>query len=74
METEQPPFWLVWNPDGITPQYRYNSRISAEQDARMLARKFPGTEFYVLQPVSAAVTSDVIIRRFQSTDDDGKPC
>jgi len=58
------PFWLVWRDGGWAPQYKHDSRKSAENEAERLARENPGQDFYVLMPVSRTVKSDVVTERF----------
>lgn len=45
-------FWMVWNPNGTMPRVRHNSFQSAEFEARRLARKVPGQDFFVFKCVS----------------------
>jgi hypothetical protein len=56
MSIDEPPFWLVWNPDNpTTPQRRYSSRKAATFAARKMAERFAheGAVFYVLKTQSA---------------------
>lgn len=43
------PFWLVWNPAGGPPRARHSSKVSAQDEARRLARVVPGADFFVLE-------------------------
>jgi hypothetical protein len=49
-----PPFWLVWSPEGLSPpQKRYASRKEAQAAARIMARVVGnGSVFYVLKAQS----------------------
>lgn len=67
MDSELPPFWLVWTPSGVAPIVKHPSVDAAETEAMRLARRQPGQEFYVLAPCSQFKLTDVEIRRF-STD------
>lgn len=68
VEKNEPPFWLVWSPQGQPPRYRHRTRSLAEDEALRLARECPGKEFYVLCPVTLVTRADVRIERF-ATDD-----
>jgi hypothetical protein len=53
---DEPPFWLVWNPDHpTTPTKRYPSRKAASYAARKMAEQFSGggAVYYVLKTQSA---------------------
>jgi hypothetical protein len=53
---DQPPFWMVWNPDHpATPKVRYPTRQAATYAARKMASTFAheGAVFYVLKAQSA---------------------
>lgn len=45
------PFYLVWNPNGRLPQFRHESRESAEVEAARLAREHNGQTFFVCAPI-----------------------
>lgn len=52
---DEPPFWVVWNPDHpVTPTKRWHTRGSAQREARKLAEIFAheGAVFYVLKAQS----------------------
>lgn len=52
---DEPPFWVVWNPDHPeTPKQRYQTRQAAQAAARLMAKKFAhlGAVFYVLKAQS----------------------
>lgn len=66
--TKEPPFWLVWSPQGQPPRYRHQSRSLAEDEALRLARANPGNEFYVLCPVTLLTKADVRIERYAIDD------
>jgi hypothetical protein len=53
---DEPPFWMVWNPDHPeTPKTRYPTRAAAQSAARKMAEKFAylGAVFFVLKAQSA---------------------
>jgi hypothetical protein len=52
-------FWLVWNPDGSNPTYRHESYAAAQAEAKRLALRHPGQEFYVLA-ADARVISETV--------------
>jgi hypothetical protein len=64
MNNKQPPFYLVWNPEGHSPTFKHNTQQDAEREAQRLARICPEQTFFVLEPVSAARKRDVDIERF----------
>lgn len=62
------PFFMVWNPNGGPPTYRHGDLDSAEREAKRLAEKAPGQEFYTLCAVSVAkVREPVEVIRLVST-------
>ena len=65
MKIDNAPFWLVWNPQGHSPQYQHSSTHSAEAEAKRLARNNPGQEFYVLAPIAKLVKQDVEETRYK---------
>jgi hypothetical protein len=50
------PGFLVWNPFGRAPHYRHMTLDAAQEEAKRLARLNAGERFYVLVPVSMALT------------------
>ncbi len=44
-------FWMVWSPQGRSPTYQHLSRWDADFEARRLAEKNPGCQFFVLKAV-----------------------
>ncbi|MEL6362376.1 MAG: hypothetical protein AAFR21_14965 [Pseudomonadota bacterium] len=49
---EKGKFWFVWNPQGNNPRHMHGSKESAEAEARRLAQKNRGQQFFVLRSVS----------------------
>lgn len=52
---DEPPFWIVWNPDHPrTPRERYKTRKAAQWAARYMADMFAheGAVFYVMKAQS----------------------
>jgi hypothetical protein len=51
--------YLVWNPLSEFPiKIRHEDAQSARDEARRLADKFPGTEFFVLRAVESIKRND----------------
>ena len=69
MNTKKVPFWLVWNSNGYPPNYRHETRQSAELEAERLARLTPGARFYVLMPIAEIIRVDITSTYFIETDD-----
>ena len=59
MTDKNPPFWLVWCPDGRAPVYRHPSYESARAEAERLATGNPNKIFYVLCPAARCVKESV---------------
>lgn len=57
------PFWLVWNPQGNSPQARHPTEVCALNEATRLARLTPGARFYVLCAVAVVEKQDVHVTR-----------
>lgn len=51
---DEPPFWIVWNPEHpATPTTRYRTRGMAQAAARQMADRYAnGSVFYVLKAQS----------------------
>jgi hypothetical protein len=64
MATDKVPFWVVWNPNGNGPQYRYADQIAAEIEAERLAEGNPGKEIYVLEPICVVCRKQAEIKRY----------
>lgn len=47
-------FWLVWNPRGGSPTVRHSTEDSALSEAKRLAERCPGDEFFILKAVRVA--------------------
>jgi hypothetical protein len=58
-EADSREFWLVWNPQGNTPQHRHGSEASAQSEAARLAREVKGQRFYVLHATEYRVVNEV---------------
>lgn len=56
-------FWMVYGLVKCSPSIKHVKETAAEDEARRLAAKHPGTEFYVLQAVSRAVKQEVRFER-----------
>ena len=67
MDTEKPPFWLVWNECGLPLARQHITRGSAEDEMMRLAREHPGTKFYVLEPWAAAIRDELRVTRFDAS-------
>lgn len=61
---DKPPFYLVWNPAGRSPQFRHCSIASARTEAERLAKENPGLEFFVLEPTHRIVRADVVVTQY----------
>lgn len=48
MTATHPKFWLVYSPQGRAPTVQHPTFQAAEWEARRLATKFPGRQFFVL--------------------------
>lgn len=63
MSTEQTSdrheFWLVWNPEGNSPRFKHDSKMSAINEAERLAVYHPGKRFYVAHVGGYFVTGAV---------------
>jgi hypothetical protein len=46
-------FWMVWNVGNRAPAYKHHSLKDAEIEAERMAKINPGSEFVVLEAVSA---------------------
>ena len=53
------PFWMVHAIGGGAPTYHHDSRVSAEREAKRLARNSPGIVFVILEAVGAVVKDDL---------------
>jgi hypothetical protein len=51
-ELPKPPFYLVWCKGNLSPQMQHPIRGEAAAEARRIAEKQPGSEVYVLAPIS----------------------
>lgn len=57
-------FWLVWCPKNGSPMRMHTSRIETGFEAERLAAKHPGSDFFVLQTLSASRTKSVVTEVF----------
>lgn len=48
-------FWMVWSPQGNAPTCKHGNFAGAVEEARRLALKRPGREFYVLHSVKGFI-------------------
>lgn len=60
-------FYLVWNPQAGTPTYRHETEDSAISEAKRLAAKNPGQEFFVMASIGRATKIDVAYDKFTPT-------
>jgi len=65
----EPPYWLVWREGGPGPTYRHPDVVSAENEAKRLARANPGQAFVILCPLSRITCSQFVVETFDPTDD-----
>lgn len=49
------PFWMVYGIGMDAPTHKHNSVTTAREEAKRLARKFPGDCFIVLEAVEAVL-------------------
>jgi hypothetical protein len=65
--TESSAFWMVWNPNGLSPKYKHPNKVSAEIEAERLANLNPNDHFYVLKAECfykcACVTKTVLVEK-----------
>lgn len=59
MTDKNPPFWLVWCPDGRSPVYQHQTYESARAEAARLAELCPNKIFYVLCPAARCVKNNL---------------
>ena len=70
MAASQTPFWLVWSPEGDTPpRKRWSNQMDAEREAERMAQRFPGKDFYVVEPRYRVGISVTVRERFCDADD-----
>lgn len=60
---EQKPFWMVYGAGQRAPEYRHDTRESAENEAKRLARFNPGIRFFVLETIAVAEKIEVQFTR-----------
>ena len=49
-------FWLVWNPSRHKPVRQHTSLNVAVEEAKRLAEKHPGQQFFILRAIGYAET------------------
>ena len=47
-EKPMEPFWVIWSPQGGNPIMKQPTQHAAEEEAKRLAMRNPGREFYIL--------------------------
>lgn len=57
--TDDPPFYLVWNPQRGLPAFQHPTMQEAEEEAKRLARDNPGENFFVLAPMHRFKKNDL---------------
>ncbi len=62
-------FYLVWNELNGTPTYKHKTLLSAEKEAKRLAKNNPGEKFHVLTSNSTFEMPDPVIKTEHTTDD-----
>lgn len=68
-QVQDPPFWLVWSPQGDrSPIFKHQTAAAAEREAERLADAHPGREFYVVQPIYHVVAQRRLTQRFSASD------
>lgn len=61
-DSERERFWLVWRGGGGVPTHMHPTKDSAEREAERLAKANPGSTFYVMKAVAAAVADEAPVR------------
>ncbi len=69
MNEVRKPFWMVWSPQGHAPTYKHASEYAARGEAERLARVHPGSQFVVLQAMSAVECTDLRRITFENDAD-----
>lgn len=69
-------FWLVWNgktgPFNI-PKFEHLDKVSADEEAKRLARLNPGTRFYVLEALRYWEKNDMKVVDLENVDSEEIP-
>lgn len=60
-------FWLIWREDGGVPTRKHFSAEAARREAKRLAQKHPGKEFYVLRKTSLFITPNTMKRKLKKS-------
>lgn len=68
METDNKPFWLVWNPTGSNPRYRHDSESAAIHEAERLAKLNPTEQFFVVRAIACSQFRPVDTVRLGGTE------
>jgi hypothetical protein len=55
-------YWMVHNPNHGHPTIRYHDKDAACDEARRMALKNPGQEFFVLEAVASIAKCDMMTR------------
>jgi len=66
-------FWMVYGDGQGAPTAKHASRGIAETEAKRLARRNPGIEFFVLETISRAKKYDVELVRLDRRLEDELP-
>lgn len=60
MTTLAQKFWMVWSPSGRGPTYKHDTRKSADDEAKRLARACPSQQFFVLKAMGGFIAVPVV--------------
>ena len=53
---QEPPFFMVWRPNGGAPVHKHFERANAEHEAERVARLHPESDVFVMAPTSRVRT------------------
>ena len=59
--TKPPKYWMVHSHSFGPPTYRHTTRVSAENEAKRLAREHQGRHFFILEATDVVMKEDVIV-------------
>ena len=53
-------FWMVWNPAARGPAFKHDTRKSADDEAKRLAKANPRQSFFVLKAMGGFMATPVL--------------